>query len=141
MHAYLVAEADADAEEDPADDEHGDVDGEAVEDGAGEEDDAAAEHGHPAAALPGHHGREERGDERGQVERRREERQQRAVELAVLVRLHHLLLLGVHRREETDQERVHRRHPTLIHQSNPINHRQIINNHRQLDIYGFNATD
>jgi hypothetical protein len=112
---YLIAESDANAEKDPADDEHGHVLGEAVEDGADEEDGAAAEHGHPAAAPLGDVAGEEGGDERREVERGGEERQQHAVELAVLVGLHHLLLLGVHRREEALQERVHGRHAACTH--------------------------
>ena len=106
----LVGEADPDAEEDAAEDEHYQVRGGTVEGGAGEEGDAAAEHG-PLAAKDardggGHEGRRER----RQVERRREERQQLAVELAVLVRVLVRLRLGEHRREELAQERVHGRH-------------------------------
>ncbi len=113
---YLVGEADADTEEDAAEDEHEHVLGGAVERGADEEGDAAAEHGPLAPRDAGDGGREEGGDERGEVERRGEHGQQRAVELAVLVALVLLrrLLLPVHRREELDQERVHRRHTPCI---------------------------
>jgi hypothetical protein len=113
--SYLVGEPDSDAEQDPADDEHGNVHGEPVERGAGKEDDAASEHGRPAAALLGDVAGEEGRDERGEVERRGEEGERHAVELAVLVRLHHLLLLGVHRREEALQEGVHGSHATCTH--------------------------
>uniref|UniRef100_A0A804UEG6 Uncharacterized protein n=1 Tax=Zea mays TaxID=4577 RepID=A0A804UEG6_MAIZE len=110
----LVGEADADAEEDAAEDEHAHVLGGAVERGADQERDAAAEHGPLAAGHAGDGGGEEGGHERRQVERGGEHGEQLAVELAVLVALVplRLLLLAVHRREELHQERVHRRHAT-----------------------------
>nr|CAB3494155.1 unnamed protein product [Digitaria exilis] len=81
---YQAGEADADAEKDTTDDEHGDVPRGGVEGGAGEEGDAAAEHAPSPAERARDGGHEEGGGERGQVERRRERGQQLAVELAVL---------------------------------------------------------
>ena len=103
----LVGEADADAEEDAAHDEHHHVGGGAVHGGAGHEGEPAAEHGPLAAEHAGHGRRHERRRQRRQVERRREERQQLAVELAVLVGVLVGLRLGVHGGEELLEERVH----------------------------------
>lgn len=106
----LVAEADADAEEHAADDEHGDVHGGRV-DGAAEEEAGGAHHdaGAPAVAL-GHVGGAEGGDEAREVERRGEERQHLVVVLAVVRLVQVRLLPPVHVREELHQEVVHGSH-------------------------------
>lgn len=109
---YQTTEGDADAEEDAADDEHGDVPRGAVEGGTGEEGDAAAEHG-PLPAQRAREGRdEEGGHERREVQRRGERGQRLAVELAVLACALRRLFLVENRREELPQERVHRCHTT-----------------------------
>jgi hypothetical protein len=81
----MVVEPDFNGEQDPANDEHGNVHREPVECGANEEDDTI-------------------------VERRGELGERHTVELAILVCVHHLLLLGVQRREEALQKGVHRSH-------------------------------
>uniref|UniRef100_A0A0E0GFI1 Uncharacterized protein n=1 Tax=Oryza nivara TaxID=4536 RepID=A0A0E0GFI1_ORYNI len=113
--AYLVGEAESNAEQDPVEDEHVDVDSGAAEDGAGDEDGAADEYGGTAAEAPGDGGGDESGDEAGDVEGGGEDGEELAVKAAVVA---HLLLvplhLMVHVREELLQERLHRRYPTLL---------------------------
>lgn len=106
----LVGESDAEAEQDASDDEHGHVPGGPVDDGADHEDEPAAEHGRLAAEDARDGGREEAGDESGQIQRGGERRQQLTVELAVLIAPCRPLLLAVHLRKELRQKRVHRRH-------------------------------
>ena len=105
----LRCEANAEAEQDPADDKHGDIDGPGVDDGAGEEHGAADEHDGPAAHPPGDAAGHQRGQHAGDVHRRRERGEQLVVVLAVGV------ALGAphpaeHLREEPLEERLHLRH-------------------------------
>jgi hypothetical protein len=108
---HLVGEADSEAEEDAADDQHVYVDGGAVEDGADEEEGGADEHGGPPADLPGDVAGDQAREHAGEVERGDEGCQHLAVEDAVLVllRVAHLL---EDVREEGLQERRHLRQPT-----------------------------
>jgi len=105
----LRGEANAEAEQDPADDEHGNIDGPGVDDGPGEEHGAAHEHDGSAAHPPGHAAGRQRGQHAGDVHRRRECGEQLVVVLAVGV------ALGAphpaeHLREEPLEERLHLRH-------------------------------
>lgn len=110
MIDYLVAEADADAEHDAAEDEHYQVGGGGVEGGADEEADAATDDAGAAAVAPRDGGGGEGGDEAGKVEGGGERGEALVVILAVIA-LRLEVLLPVHRREELLQEGVHRGHP------------------------------
>jgi len=63
--SYLQGEPEAEAEQHPTDDEHGDVHRGGVDDGAGEEQRAADEHDGLAAHPPGHAARHQRGQRAG----------------------------------------------------------------------------
>ena len=109
----LTSETEADAEDDTTRNEHGQVLGSGIEDGAEQEEDSADENGGLAAVCPGEVGRgQEHGEQCGYVERRREECQYLAIEETVIVRFHIVPLL-VHVREELQQEIVHGRYPSL----------------------------
>lgn len=107
METDLIGKADADSEEDASKDEHEHILGGSIERGADEESDPSAEHRPPAPEHPRHRRSEEGGDERRQVQRRREGRQQLAVERAVLVVAGVPYLFLEHVGEELLQERVH----------------------------------
>lgn len=109
--SYLVGEADAAAEQDPADDEHGEVLGGAVEDHPHDEEDAGDQHGEAPAEAPRRVRGEEGGRQPREVQRRREQLQRLVIVLAVVTLLV-LQFLPQHRREELAQEVVHRRHTT-----------------------------
>lgn len=108
---HLVGEANGEAEEDAADDEHVDVDGGAVEDGADQEERGADEHGVPPAHPPRDVAGDQAGEHAGEVERGDEGGEHLAVEdaVGVLLRVVHLL---DDLREEGLQERPHLRQPT-----------------------------
>lgn len=108
----MIAEADAEAEENTADDEHGDVLGGGVDDGAGEEADGAADDAGPPPLVPGDVGGAEGGDERRQVERGSEESEDLVVVFAVIRLLEVSLLPSVYLRKEFLQEIIHGSHPS-----------------------------
>ncbi|BAS89475.1 Os04g0452650, partial [Oryza sativa Japonica Group] len=104
----LVREPDAEPQEHPPDDEHGDVHRAAGHGAAGEEQCPAHQHHAAPAQPPGDAAGGQRRHEPGDVERRRERRERVAVEDAVLVPLrvgHPHQHLG----EERCQERLHLR--------------------------------
>ena len=111
MGRDLRGEADADAEQNAADDAHGDVDGASVDGGAGEDEGAAGQHDGLAAHHPGHAARHQRRHRAGDVQRRGERRQDLVVVPAVGVPLRATHPLH-HLREELGQERLHLRHTT-----------------------------
>lgn len=109
---YLIGETDTETEQNTANDQHPDLDGGGIEDGAGAEEDTAEEHGEFPAELAGDSGGHERRQQSRQVERRREHRQRLTVVLAILVCRLPRHLPPVHRRKKLLQKRVHRRHTT-----------------------------
>jgi hypothetical protein len=108
LYSDLIGEAKTDAEQGPAENGHVDVHGAAADRRTGEERHPADDHGRPAPA-PGREPRreEQRGEQAGDVERGGEERQQLAVELAVVADAHVALHPPVHVREELPEERPH----------------------------------
>ena len=109
----LTCETEANAKGDAAGNEHGQVLGGSIEGRAEQEEEGSNENGGLAAACPGEAGcDQERGEQRGHVERRCEECQNLAVEETVIARFHIVPLL-VHVREELQQEIVHGSHPPL----------------------------
>lgn len=109
----LIREADADAEENAAEDEHVDVEGGTAEGRTSEEGSAAGEDWGAAAEGAGDGGGEEGGDEAGYVEGWSEGGEEVAVELAVVADLGLLLHLPVHFREELPEKWLHGCHSTF----------------------------
>mgnify|MGYP003702039745 CR=1 FL=1 len=106
----LVAEPDADAEQDAPEDHRGEARRGGAHRGAGGDGRPRHEHGRAPAAPGGDVRGEERGGEAGDVERRREGGEQLAVEAAVVAdALAAAVHPAVHLREEALQEGVHRR--------------------------------
>lgn len=91
----MVSETDAKAKEKSSNDEHNEVDGEAVESNSDQEDEGGKLHGELAAVRAANSGCNKTGQESSEVERRREQLEALVVVLAVVV-LVHLVLFQVH---------------------------------------------
>lgn len=108
--AYLVSKTDPAAEQNPSDDEHGEVHGRGVEHDPEHEEGPRDEHRQPPPEPPRGVGREEGGCEAGEIEGGGEELEAPVVVLAVVAVYPRLLDPPVHHREELLQEVGHRCH-------------------------------